>query len=249
MNAGHEKRISPPLLNRIPAADLKRMQRDGLAGLCELDDAQMKRIWGLIRRMWYTFYSLIVRDGQPIITGFFIFNADESRGDFSQLGAVCSTWDGCSCIGLDYTAGNASDDDITLLLLHELTHAVLLQDEHDEEYESFLNHLIGVYNREFETQIINDYEGFTGSERDKMRLIQNQRRADSRAIPTAWIEKPYRADGKTATPRKKKKAAADDSSQSTRQAMIWRMQKQDKQAASEKSQVRKDYNGAHIGIE
>lgn len=222
------------------------MERGGLAGLCELEQDQMKRIWRLIRRAWFTFYNLIVRDGQPIITGFFIFNADESRGDFSQIGAICSIWDGCSCIGLDYTAGNASDDDVVLLLLHELAHAVLLQDEHDEKYEKYLNSLISVYNAEFEADVINDYDGFTGGEGEKMTLVQNQRRADSRAIPTAWLEKVYRADGKGTIPLKRKKAGViDDSSQAARRAMIQRMKQRDKEAAAaERAKIKKDYNGA-----
>ncbi|MCD8069077.1 MAG: hypothetical protein LUE87_09365 [Lachnospiraceae bacterium] len=237
----------------------------------------MKRIWRLIRRVWYTFYGFIVKNGQPVITGFFVFNADESKGDFLQIGAVCSTRDGRSCIGLDYTAGNAPDDDITLLLLHELTHVVLLQGEHDKKFEIFLDELISNYNREFETNVVNDYEGFTGSDEEVKMIIQNQRRADSLAVPTAWLEKLSRTDSKNAPQPKQKKSAArretgmlkkrqkgpnsssprataprkrkqaDDSSQSARLAMIRRMQQGGATAASEKSRIRKDFNGVYKG--
>ncbi len=238
MNSRHEKRIDPPPLNRIPVTDLERMKRDGLENLYAPTQAEARTLETVFRRVWDLFYDDFVKNGSPIVSVFFTWDGDTSTGDFGPPNdAICCCWEDHAAIGIEQTAFSHEDPEnyLALLLLHELAH-LRVKDDHTAEFENDLNYLLSEFNRTYRTVLANDFSGYSGS------LKTDQRRADSLAIPAAWTKTAYRADGKTAAPRKKKRI--DDSSQSARRAMIQRMKQQDKEAATaERAKIQKDYNG------
>lgn len=245
-NMEDERKIFPPPLNQIPAADLQRMKRDGLGNLYAPMQAETEALEKIIRKAWDLFYDDFMKDGSPIVSTLFTWDGETSTGDFEPSNdAICCCWEDHAGIGIEKAAFSHEnlENYLALLLLHELTH-LLVEGDHTADYENYLSYLIIAYNRAYGTNLVNDFSGYSGS------LKKDQRRADSQEVPSTWISlfsgiKGHRSDGKKTATQKKRKSAIDDSSQSARRAMIQRMKQQDKQTASEKSQIRKDYNGSH----
>lgn len=271
-----QKRVAPPQLNQIPAETLARMERDGLGRLYTPNHKEAERLEKVFGQVWDLFYDDCVKDGKPVLTVLFTWDGATSTGDFAPPNdAIYCGWEDHAGIGVEKAAFLHDGDYLAFLLLHELAHLRMGGGEegeaHNADFENQLQYLLGVYNDACGAHLENDFAGYKGEHGMKL----DQQRADSMAVPASWVElfkkapteskksrstqkkktaisgnsaqKAHRGDERRRS-TKKRKVAVSDSSQKSRRAMIRRMKQQETEPkTSQKSKVRKSYNGVQRG--
>ncbi|MCD8189234.1 MAG: hypothetical protein LUD78_03280 [Clostridiales bacterium] len=258
-----QKRVAPPQLNRIPDKDLERMERDGLGRLYTPNRKEAERLERVFGKVWNLFYTDCVKDGTPILTVLFIWNGETSTGDFAPPNdAIFCGWENHAGIGIEKAAFLHDDDYLAFLFLHELAHLRMGGGDgeaHSADFENQLQYLLSVYNDAYGTHLENDFAGY----KEECSLKRDQQRADSAPVPASWVElfKKAPTESKESRSTKKRKVAvsgdsaqkrkvaiSDDSAQKARRDMIRRMQQQETEPkTSQKSKVRKSYNGVRRG--
>lgn len=169
MEKAEKELLRVPMLNVVPPDFAESAKSSGLKRILTADVPTKKLINRIIFRVWRILGGATKQYPFPI-KGVFLFNAEECTGDFDGCDGMCMnqartiTADKRAMIGISTQAAARGEDYVSLVLLHEVSHAAT-GEGHTTQFHQYLDYLIMTYNAKYGTEIANDYSGgFTDEE-------------------------------------------------------------------------------------
>ena len=151
-----------PILNDVPAAFVRDITQIGCPGLLQPTQQEKALVEEQLEKVWQLIGDTMAEYPFPVV-GVYLYDDLQAADEYYMTVGMCNQQAGMdkassrALIGIGRSAVKRGDDYLAFVLLHEMAHAATSVN-HDDRFRQYLDYLIMSYNREYGTEIENDYQ-------------------------------------------------------------------------------------------